>query len=158
MHNISLVRHISFVRCCADRTYISRDMYIYVRTISSFGFQLWLYWMYCTFYTTRLFQKPSLFIRLNIIPSHPQGPKLVNSSGGGYRGGWAEIRRRRFTNFRPRTFVFVFFLPFVWGQELVVWVVAGVVPWVVQPVHFKVTLTWMYNIIYDDSTGTVKAS
>ena len=43
-HNISLVRHISFVRCCADivRIYISRDICLHnVRTISFFGFQLW---------------------------------------------------------------------------------------------------------------------
>ena len=56
--NISLIRHISFVRCCADivrtlcrycadivRTYISRDICPHiVRTISFFGFQLW--WWY----------------------------------------------------------------------------------------------------------------
>ena len=37
-----LVRHISFVRCCADivRTYICISPGIYVRTISFFGFQL----------------------------------------------------------------------------------------------------------------------
>ena len=45
-HNISLVRHISFVRCYADivRTlcrHISPG--IYVRTISFFGFHLWIH-------------------------------------------------------------------------------------------------------------------
>ena len=42
-HNISLVRHISFERCCADivRTLCGHiSPRIYVRTISSFGFHL----------------------------------------------------------------------------------------------------------------------
>ena len=44
VRTFSLVRHISFARCCADivRTYISRDICPHnVRTISFFGFQLW---------------------------------------------------------------------------------------------------------------------
>ena len=39
-HNISLVRHISFARCCAD---IYLQGYTYVRIISYFGFQFWTF-------------------------------------------------------------------------------------------------------------------